>query len=406
MKILLLTNLLPYPLDNGGKIKTYTTIKALADAGHSIDLVCFTEDEEIDKALETELQNECDEIYQVFRKLTTALNKKYMSGVAIKSLLSNYSFGLLKYISKDMKKLLYCLSQNKKYDCVYFDHLQMFVYEKIVKLYWPEAEIILDEHNCEYMIMQRNAEQCSNILKKIFLQLEAVKLKVFESEALKKANKVIVLSPEDDAMLKGIASETISTSIIPIGMRTPESEIERSFHDLDIINILFVGTLSWSPNNDGLIWYLENVIPKMEECYGNYKLYIVGKNPGNELKRIADRFSNIEITGYVDSVIPYYEKCDFMIVPLFVGSGQRVKIIEGFSFGMPVISTSIGAEGLDCTDGENILIADDADTFMEKSILMKKGSLRKKLSENARNTFQINYSMTAVSGRIQDALGK
>lgn len=401
MKILFLTNLLPYPLDNGGKIKTYTTIKALSDAGHQIDLVCFKETENVDQGYEEHLRELCSDIYQICFKLTTALNKKYMIGVAARSLISKFSFGILKYISRDMIALLENLSQKRSYDCVYFDHLQMFVYEKQIKRYWLNTKIVLDEHNCEYMIMNRNVEKETNIIKKLFFVLEAKKLKKFESYALQKADIITTLSIEDDAMLKEIANN-IKTTIIPIGMEKPKVEIDYKVDDLDEVNILFVGTLSWAPNNDGLIWYLEKVIPKMKESLGKFKLYIVGKNPGDKLKRIANSYTDIdiEITGYVDSVIPYYQLCDFMIVPLFVGSGQRVKIIEGFSYGMPIISTSIGAEGLEYMDGENILIADDVDEFIQKSKMLKKGILRKKLSERAKDTFDKNYSIDAVKEKI------
>lgn len=406
MKILFLTNLLPYPLDNGGKIKANTTIKSLVSAGHQMDLVCFTESNKIDSGHESELSGECLEIHQVFLRLTTALNKKYMMRIALKSLFSKYSFGVLKYWSEDMASLLVSLLSSKKYDCIYFDHLQMFIYADIIGKYCDSSKWILDEHNCEFMIMQRRAETTGNLAKQIFFKIEARKLKRFERQALKRTSKVIVLSQEDDMILKKLSKKPVQTAIIPIGVKTPEFSINYRFDDLNTVNILFVGTLSWAPNHEGLMWYLEQVMPKMQKEYGDFRLYIVGKNPGESLVKLANKYKNIIITGYVDSVLPYYQKCDFMIVPLFVGSGQRVKIIEGFSYGMPMISTSVGAEGLHYTDGENILIANDANQFIQKCQLMKRGSLRQKLSEKARKTFEKNYSLAAVSSKICDVVGE
>ena len=126
MRILFLTNLLPYPLDNGGKIKTYTTLCALSKAGHEIDLVCFSEKE--DSSCQREIENLCASVNQVYLKLTTAENMGYMMKLALKSLFSMYSFGLYKYQSSKMQDVLQYLCGEYVYDCVYFDHLQLCVY--------------------------------------------------------------------------------------------------------------------------------------------------------------------------------------------------------------------------------------------------------------------------------------
>lgn len=400
MKILFLTNLLPYPLDNGGKIKTYTTLKSLKSEDNEIDLVCFTENEDDAKKNEKEICNICSSVRQIPLKLTTSVNKGYMIGVALRSLVSKYSFGLLKYITPAFMQYLNKLKDTKDYDCVYFDHLQMCVYYDQTKLLWPKAKYILDEHNCEFLIMQRNASNSSNILKKMFLLMETAKLRKFESMYLSKFDEVIVLSKEDDTLLKKIAHSSVKSTIIPIGMHTPAVTKVVNNDDIDSVNILFLGTLSWAPNNDGILWFVENVVPKLQQKNIDFKLTIVGKNPGEQLKSAAERLDSVEVVGYVESVNPYYESCDFMIVPLFVGSGQRVKIIEGFSFGMPIISTSIGAEGLQYSDGENILIANTVDTFIEKILMMKKGKVRHKLSVNAKTIFSENYSLEAVKKKI------
>lgn len=405
MKILFLTNLLPYPLDNGGKIKTYSTIQSLAEAGCEIDLVCFTEDGS-DKKHESVLLKSCSSVYQIYHRITTALHKEYMIKIGFRSLASRYSFGLLKYVSKEMYALLNKLSTINQYDCIFFDHLQMYVYGEQVKRLWPNARYIIDEHNCEFVIMQRNAEKSSNILKKFFLKLEAYKLRKFESNSLQKVDKVIVLSEEDEKVLKKITKGRVCTNIIPIGVQMPNVKVHHSYANLNEVKMLFIGTLSWAPNHDGLLWFLENVMPRMYLDYGKFKLYIVGKNPSEDLIRYAKTYSNVEITGYVDSVVPYYQECDFMIVPLFVGSGQRVKIIEGFSYGMPIISTSIGAEGLMYKVGENILIADSVDAFLEECQRMRNGSLRRRLSENAFTAFKKNYSIDAVKEKIVDVVLK
>lgn len=398
MKILFLTNLLPYPLDNGGKIKTYTTIDTLAKEGHQIDLVCFSEQINVNKNSQEIILKLCNRVEQVYQRLTTAENKKYMLGLALRSLFSVYSFGLYKYRSREMKKILNDLCSKNSYDCVYFDHLQMCVYRNLIFKLLPNAKFILDEHNCEAVIMVRNAKTSNNILKKLFLQFEGYKLGKFESKMLKTMNANIVLSNEDYIELKKQCGEDFKHTIISIGVQDRGRKKETS--KSDILNIMFLGTLTWEPNNQGLIWFLSQVMPLLIKDDINFHLYIVGKNPSADVKKLSESYQNITITGYVESVDEYYDKCDCMIVPLFIGSGQRVKLIEGFSKGMPSISTSVGAEGLLVEDGVNILLADEKEAFEKAVLKFKDAKLRKLIGDNARLTYENNYSSNVIAKKI------
>lgn len=399
MRILFLTNLLPYPLDNGGKIKTYTTIRALADAGHKIDLVCFTEKNNIQKEYENQLLQLCQKVEQVYLKLTTAENMQYMMLMAIKSLFSAYSFGLYKYQSGKMKQKLEELCRDNNYECIYFDHLQLCVYKEYLEKILPNAKMILDEHNCEALIMSRNADKATNLLKKLFLQIESKKLGKFESRILGEMDANIVLSEEDYQELRKQHKRDFKHVIIPIGV--PDCGMKKSVEKKgDLLNILFLGTLTWEPNNQGLIWFLKNVIPLLERENIKFKFYIVGKNPSVEVCELAKNYDNIIITGYVESVDEYYERCDCMVVPLFIGSGQRVKLIESFSKGMPSVSTEIGAEGLQIENHRNILIANTAEEFRDAIKEVDNYSIRKTLSIEGRKCYEINYSPEAVATKI------
>lgn len=401
MRILFLTNLLPYPLDNGGKIKTYTTLKSLSSNGHVIDLVCFREQISEDTDSTYELKKICNSVTTIYQKLTTAENKKYMMVMATKSLLSKYSFGTYKYLSNEMKSVIKNLFEENTYDCAYFDHLQLCVYQKYILQLSPNIRMLLDEHNCETLIMKRNKKSSSNILKKFFLTLEAFKLQKFEIKSIMNADNTIVLSKEDYRELCKETRKNFAHSVIPIGIE--DSDFIKEIREIDKIpKILFIGTLTWAPNNEGIIWYLKKVVPLLESKM-KFQLYIVGKNPSEEVKRLTEGKENITVTGYVDSVDLYYEICDYMIVPLLSGSGQRVKIIEAFSKGMPVISTKIGAEGLEYKDGKSIFIADTPEEFVEKSEKIIELTTRKVLSENSKDVFERNYSIRAVSKKINEA---
>lgn len=404
MRILFLTNLVPYPLDNGGKIKTYSTIKALKELGHDIDVLCFTEEHNADERSISELKKICESINTVYLKLTTSENKKYMMGVAFKSLFSKLSFGVYKYKSQEMCQRIRKMLQENSYDMVYFDHLQMCVYHPMIRKELPGARYVLDEHNCEYLIMKRHMDNSRNALKKAFLCMEYKKLRHFELGNVRNFDMTCFVSEEDKQNICSQIKEKVNARAIPICVLEQKRKDVTNFCKDGILRILFLGTLTWAPNNEGLVWFLKEVVPLLEESSLKYEMYIVGKNPSEEVKSLCQNYGNIIVTGYVESTEEYFEKCDCMVVPLFIGSGQRVKIIESFSRGFPVISTSIGAEGLAYKDGESILIADTKEKFVDKIDEILDAGVYSGLAEESYRIYEGMYSFGAFKGMIKEAI--
>ena len=400
MNILFFANLIPYPLDNGGKIKTFSTIEALSRE-HTIDLVCFYEKENIIEAKKV-LEKYCRKVILVPIKVTTRENMTYMMKKAIGCLFSKFPLIVYKYWSKEMRKTVAGLVAENHYDVTYFNYLQIYTYKDVIRKISPNMKFVLDMQNCETRIFQRHAHETNNFLKQVYLLLESYKLSLFEKHAVQNTDRLIVLSDEDQTALEELCGNKLLCAVIPIAVKEPGyvKTIDDAKEDIDI---LFLGTLTWAPNNEGMIWFMQKVMPMLNDKL-RFHLYVVGKNPSSELKSLVEKYSNITLTGYVDEVRPYYEKCDFLVVPLFVGSGQRVKIIEAFSYGMPVVSTSIGAEGLDCVDGENILIADSEMEFTEKIVQLCDKKLQRKLSENGRILYDEKYTVDAIAKRINDVV--
>ena len=188
-------------------------------AGHRVDLACFTEDRMGMDDIPIELSRICNRVEQTFLRLTTAENKKHMVQIAMRSLFSRYSFGLYKYRSQDMFLTLKKLSESARYDCIYYDHLQMCIYKPYLDTLFPGCKTVLDEHNCETLIILRNAQNSSNIVKKLFLYLEAYKLRRFEAGCLNTVDASIVLSQEDYDIMRGLCKHAFPHKIIPIGVQ-------------------------------------------------------------------------------------------------------------------------------------------------------------------------------------------
>lgn len=402
MRILFIANLVPYPLDGGGKIKTFTSLQALAQE-NTVDLLTFYEHENISDA-RNKLGHICSHVELLPIKVTSRENKAYLTYQALKCLFTGKSLSIYKYYKKSMVEKIKEYLAKYDYDIVYFNYLHIYSYSSVVKSIDPTLKLVLDTQNCESLIFTRYAKESKNLIKKAYLKLEALRLSKFEKWAVEDCDKLIFLSNEDKKELQKLSGHELPGDIIPIGVNEPKViKKTRNLTKDDTLNILFLGTLTWAPNNEGIIWFLENVMPKLSQKI-KVHLFIVGKNPSDHVIKLSEKNSNIEVTGYVDSVDPYYEKSDFCIVPLFIGSGQRVKIIEAFSRGMPVISTSIGAEGLVYEDGKSILIADDADSFIESIKSMSDNSLRENISRNCRKIYERYYSVSAVGKLLRSSI--
>lgn len=397
-KILFISTLLPYPLNNGGKIKTYNTLKMLSEK-YSIDLICYYENDEELKYI-NDIKDIVENVECIKGKITTNENKAYMCKLAFRSVFSMLPLTVLKFYDSKFKQLIDYRIKNNKYDIIYVDHLQISINLKKYKTY--NTKYIIDEHNCEHLIMKRKFKEENNIFKKVFFNLEYLKLKKYEKDRLKKFDKIIVLSENDKKEIAELGIVEDSIEIIPIPFS--EGFIKENLNlKKDRVNILFLGTMSWMPNYEGVLWFLKKVVPLLRSNKINFKLYIIGKGPSKEILDY-DNKKDIEVLGFVEDIDKYIETCDCMVVPIFFGSGIRVKIIEAFAKKIPVISTTIGAEGLNIDNLKNILIADNENEFSKCIKDIQNPLLRCKLANNARITFENKYSFRAIKDKFLKSL--
>ena len=318
----------------------------------------------------------------------------------LKSLISKRPYSINKFYEKNFEEECLVLLKENKYDFVYVDHLPMMVYRENFK----GLPILLDQHNVESEIFNRMVKNDSNILKMLLGRWEYFKLKKFEYESMLQASHIISLSENDKSNFVRLGINQSKISVLPIHINVSYLKKWSQNNSEDNLNILFLGSMSWYPNQEGIRWFLGNVWPRIDSL--KFNLYIVGGNPP---KNITDYHngSNIFVTGYVDNVDEFIEKCHLSIVPLFIGSGQRVKIIESFGKNLPVLSTTIGAEGLIYNDEENILIANEKEEFIEKLIQLKsQPEILKILARNGRKNFEANYSSELLPTKLIKIINK
>lgn len=395
-KILFLTTEIPYPLDSGGKIRTYNIIKGIRKY-FEIDLVCFIEDEK-EKVENSELVHLCNEIKIVKKTFTNDKNKKVLLFNIIKSAIKFTPFIVEKFVDKNYINIVKKLQEQGEYEAVIIDHLQIASYKKYVS----SKNIILSQHNCENLILKRRYEKEVNIIKKLYFKMEYLKTLKYERNTCLNMSKVIVLSEEDKEAIINTKYDGSNMDIVPISI---ESEYLKLNHINSVKNILFMGTMSWYPNEQGILWFIENVWDDLIKIYPNIKLYIVGKNPSESIKKYE--CNNIVITGYVEDVNKYIEECDICIVPLFIGGGMRVKILECMAKGIPCISTTIGAEGIKYNNYSDIIIANDSDGFIKSiKLLSEDSNLKIDISRNAKKNVEINYSIDMIGSKVKNIINE
>lgn len=394
MKVLFLTNLYPYPLNSGGAIHSYMTIKALSEIGCDIDLICFNEKgNDISDGIKF-----ISSTTFISHKIVTADNKLPMILKCFFSLFTLEPFVIFKFRSKSMKKEIKLHLSTNDYNYVFIDHFNLGVYYRIIKKYiFKKSPIILNEHNCEYKIMETNYMQEKNPLKKCFLALEAAKVRKYETKLIKKVTFTTVLTQEDYADLRMAIKNDFRHAVIPVGIPRNKVKVIKDSTDGNRLNLLFVGTLTWEPNNHGICWFVKNVMPLL---IGKVQLRIVGKNPSKELVSLCAKKSDIDILGYVENLDEVYDISDVMIAPIFIGAGQKVKIMEAFSRGCPVISTDFALKGIPHTNGEDVVIANNAKEFVNAIEKLNIYEVRQSMSKKCYEVYKKFFSEEAVTNSV------
>lgn len=362
MKILIITNKLPYPPKDGGSIATFNLAWALADFA-SVDVLAIN------------TSKHYFDVSKIPEHITRKLNfYAHFADTSINlfKLLKNLLFSKLPYnaerfILKDFEEKIIDLLQKNQYDIIQLEGLYVLPYIPTIRKY-SKALVAYRAHNVEFFIWQRYAKQTKNLLKKIYLKNLTKRLKTFEISFLNTYDILVTISDNDKQILELLGNKT-PTVTIPVGF-------DFSFLDnylnteVNFFSLFFIGALDWQPNIDGLKWFIKNCWPQISIAFPELKFYIAGRNASKQFVKFLRKYKNIIFEGEVPDSKAFMADKAIMIVPLFAGSGMRVKIIEAMAMGKTIVSTSIGAEGINCQPDKNIFIADTPNDFVDNLIYL------------------------------------
>ncbi|MCB2219829.1 MAG: glycosyltransferase family 4 protein [Bacteroidetes bacterium] len=386
MRVLFLCNKSPFPPREGGPLAMNANIKSLLKAGHEVKVLALNTNKykvnpkDIPDSYQKETGIEFVHVDLSIKPVDAFLN-----------LFSKKSFHVERFISEDVKQKLEEVLKQDDYDIVQLEMLYMTPYMDVIRKN-SKAKVILRSHNIEHLIWQRVTDTTKNPLKAAYLKHLTGKLKMYELENLNRYDGIACISSKDADFFRNNGCK-IPITTVPFGVDIAEySTGEKNY---EFPSLFHIGSMNWMPNEEGIRWFLEEAWPLIHKEFPTIKLYLAGREMPAWLSSLNQ--DHVEVLGEVEDAQEFIHSKAIMVVPLFSGSGIRIKIIEGMAMGKAIISTSIGAEGIPYTDNKDILIANTPAEFL--AAVKKCTSNREvcdELGHNARKLIEKEHSLEAV----------
>lgn len=390
MQVLLLTQVLPYPPDSGPKVKTYNVLKYLAQR-HEVTLVSFVRGDQSDDVCH--LKQYCRAVHTVAMQRGAAKDAWYM----VRSLLTGQPFVMIRDDRMAMRRLVDRLATEKHFEVAHADQLNMAQYAVRV----PGAFKLFDAHNALWLLYKRLWETMRPGLRKLLLGRDWHLLKEYEGRVCRQFDAVLAVSQEDKTALGEAAGQELDIHVIPIAVDTDEvTVIERKPGPS---HILHIGTMYWPPNIDGVLWFVREVYPLIRQQRPDVCFDIVGARPPQEIVALDGDSTGINVTGYVADPTPYLQRAALMVVPLRAGGGMRVKILNALAQGIPIVSTTLGYEGIEVTPGQGILVGDTPEAFASEVLrVLDDPDLGRQLAANGRRLVEEKYDYRNACRPLDD----
>ncbi len=386
MKVLQFSYKVPFPLNDGGAVSVYHCSLGLLGKGMEIKVLAADQASspgDLTKAPEMWLQSTAP--------VTVPIDNRVKPLAALANLFTYRSYFSARFYSSALAKTLADMLQQNHYDIIQLEHLYLCEYLPLIRAY-SKAKVILRAQNIEHQIWANYLSPLRNPFFKWYLKIQTDRLEAFERKSAGLVDGVIALSEQDKQWFEN-CSRGIPVTAIPIGMDIPDGETASSFLLQKEVPVFYhLGSMDWRPNDEGLRWFIREILPMVVEKYPGFRMHIAGKKMPSWY--FQQKSINLIVDGQVQDAAIYQSDKDILIVPLLSGSGIRVKILEAMAMGKAVISTTKGAEGLPVTPNVDIFIADTPAEFLECiSRCLDADGLTEKMGAEARETVRKNFGM-------------
>jgi glycosyltransferase involved in cell wall biosynthesis len=383
------------PVDTGGKIRSYNILRHLA-RNHEVTLLSYYGGKR-DADYEADLRREFPRAEIIW---TAALdgNTFVQSFDYLRRVFQAAPFAVSKFTHPLVQRALTSSLGAKQFDVTVCDFLS-------ASSNFPEAlntPTVLFQHNLETALWQRMASTESHPVRRIAYRIEAAKMAGYEKRALAKFHHVIAVSENDRREMLSIAP-SCSISVVPTGVDLEKYAVAPP-SAADPPRIVFTGSMDWEPNLDAVTYFCKDIFPGLLGEFPSTLFQIVGRNPHSRVKQLASE--HVHVTGTVPSVTEYLRDATLVVVPLRIGGGTRLKIFEAMAMGKAVLSTSIGAEGLDVQTGRDLILADDAAAFGEAILALLRDSKLRHQYERAAAKLAAHYDWSKIASHFADVLAR
>jgi glycosyltransferase involved in cell wall biosynthesis len=396
MKILVVGSRIPWPLKDGGAIATYQMLKGLSAQGADIVYFSFnTRKHHVAPAQIAEHFNFC-------RVIDVPLDANPTLWGALKAILQGKNYNISRFESEKANEVLKDLLRSEKFDWVQLEGLYASPFLETIR----EAglPVSLRQHNAEFQIWKRLASGNSNGLKKLYFNLLASQLERYEKRMLNAVDAIIPIAPSDKIIFEKIAPGK-PMYLLPVG----QERVTQNAGSFNKNSFFHLGSMEWMPNIEAVKWLVEKVWPGVRSKLPLAELHLAGKG----LQKNDPDFmgEGIHVHGEISDAHAFIQSHGIMVVPVFAGGGIRVKILEAFNLGAPVISTDIGIQGIDAHSEEELLLANTPKEFAGAMVrLQTDAGLREKLIRNAglliENRYEIQTIMSGLLKFYQDMRNK
>jgi len=393
MKILQLCTKVPYPPMDGGAAGIYNFTKAFANSGHQVVVLAVNPPKHFINESVFKNLHEAIEIHAV--KINTS---PHWYGALWNIFFTSVPYFVERFINESYKKELIRQIRVSKPDIIQIEGIYLCPYITTIRKY-STAKIVLRSHNVEYLLWQNIAHNEHNLFKKVYLNLQASRLKKFEIKQLDQVDGVTTVTEHDLLVLRKHVP-SMKAMVIPYAIEISTSP---SQHNLNLKDLFFFGALDWIPNQEAITWFVKIVWPKIHKELPDMQLHIAGRNAPLQLINCLKTQPGIFFHGEISDAKLFTKQFTFAVVPLFSGSGIRVKIIEGMEQGKVVIASAKAISGIPAVDGEHLLLAESADEYLNHvKNLISNPNLVRKISGNAMQLVQERFNILAITTQLMN----
>lgn len=390
MRILQITKKFPWPVKDGEVVAIFNLTKGFSQLGHQVTVLALNTNKHY-----FDLKKLPKEAAQYAEFKAVDINTDIKPLKAFANLFTTKSYNVERFYSPQFEKAIADTLTAGAYDVVILENIYAMRYIDVIRKH-TKAKVVLRPHNVEYVIWERLYQNETNLLRKFYLGLLARRLKCFELQNLNKADILLPLSDVDLQWFRQNGC-TLPAKTFLIGYdyeKLPEINPQTEENA-----VAFIGSMDWMPNYEGIDWFLNEVWGKVKQLHPQAKFYLAGRNFPAEMEHLS--IPGVWVMGEVDDAKAYMLSKAISIAPLLAGSGTRVKIIESMALGRAVIATTIGAEGIEYNQGNNIIIADYAASFAEAIVdVLTKPNLRLHLGQNAQQLVLDKYDNRKICADI------